>query len=506
MLGFHNASIKRHLTFLIMLISSVSVLITTITISVIGVYNLKNNMLEELQGTAKIVGDRNAAFITFRQDDDAQSNLNSVFDIRQSIERACLYDDFGVVVARYPNKDTVITCPSNTRERSSIGEQNIEVMKEVSKGESTVGAIYIESNMREVDQYVKKQTTIAIGVSIGVFLFSFIMAISIQRTISSPILSLAATAREVSINKDYSIRAHPFGNRTMGSGNEIASLTNAFNSMLQEIGERDRQLKQQNIALEKAKNVAETANRAKSQFLANISHELRTPLNAIIGFSSILMNQLFGSLGDEKYIDYARDINESGSHLLDVINDILDLSKAEAGKLDLNFEEINVPKAIKKCITIISDRAEKGRVTINADVPKQLPTLIADRLRFIQVVLNILSNAVKFTEPGGTVDIVVRPVEISDVLTHFTVTFRDTGIGMSPEDIEKAFQSFGQVDGGLDRRYEGTGLGLPLTKKLIELHHGTIDITSQLGVGTKVVITFPAIPPVEAFTQDEENL
>jgi signal transduction histidine kinase len=490
---------------MIMLISTVSVLLTTITISVIGVYYMKNSILEELVNSAKIVGDRNAAYLLFADSEKAEENLG-VLEGNQSIIRACMYNDLGQVFARYPNKgDTIVTCPTNTRERSLIGENHIEVMADVQKGEDRIGAMYIESNMNEVDRYIKKQTMIAFAVTFGVVIISFVMAISIQHTISSPILSLAATAREVSQNKDYNIRAHPFGNRQMGSGNEIAALTNAFNSMLQEIGERDKQLNQQNIALEKAKNVAESANRAKSQFLANISHELRTPLNAIIGFSSILINQLFGSLGDSKYIDYARDINESGSHLLDIINDILDLSKAEAGKLDLNFEEINVPKAIKKCVTIIADRAEKGQVTINIDIPKTLPTLIADRLRFIQIMLNLLSNAVKFTEPGGQVDIIVRPIETSDVLTHFDVTVRDTGIGMSPEDIVKAFQSFGQVDSGLDRKYEGTGLGLPLTKKLIELHHGDIKIESKLGIGTAVTVTLPAIPPVEAFTQDEES-
>src|SRR5262249_43282718 len=153
--------------------------------------------------------------------------------------------------------------------------------------------------------------------------------------------------------KDYSVRAHPFGERAASGRNELKLLTDAFNSMLQEIGEREGRLTQQNVELERARDAAEAASRAKSQFLANVSHELRTPLNAIIGFSSILMNQLFGPVGDGKYLEYARDINESGTHLLDVINDILDLSKAEAGSLELNFEEVQVSRAITKCITLL---------------------------------------------------------------------------------------------------------------------------------------------------------
>ncbi len=265
--------------------------------------------------------------------------------------------------------------------------------------------------------------------------------------------------------------------------------------MLSEIDARNIQLRKQYDELAKAKELAESANKAKSQFLANISHELRTPLNAVIGFSSILMNQLFGPLGDQKYLEYAKDINSSGAHLLDIINDILDLSKAEAGKLTLNYEEVHIAKAINKCLTIISDRAQKGKVTVTTEVPKMLPMLIVDRLRFVQIILNILSNAVKFTNEGGKVHLAVHTNEVEGVVTEFIITVQDTGIGMSKEGLEHAFQSFGQVDSGLNRKYEGTGLGLPLTKKLLELQHGSITIDSELGSGTLVTLVFPAMPP-----------
>jgi signal transduction histidine kinase len=193
-------------------------------------------------------------------------------------------------------------------------------------------------------------------------------------------------------------------------------------------------------------------------------------------------------------MEYAHDINDAGVHLLDIINDILDLSKAEAGKLALVFEEVHVERAIAKCITILSERAAEGQVNITTDIPKGLPYIVADRLRFIQIILNVLSNAVKFTPPGGNVNITVRPEMRGGAVTDFHITIKDTGIGIAPENLQKVFQSFGQIDSGLNRRYEGTGLGLPLTKKLVELHHGNITLESEPGNGTTVIMHFIANP------------
>lgn len=498
MLRLQNSSIRRRLTYLIMAISCISVLLTTVSISIIGIYNLRRNIIDELKISASIVGDRNRAALAFNDVSKAQENL-SVFSVKQTITQACLYNSLGALFANYTNetfKDSV-HCPNNLSEREVIYSNHIEIMKPIIQPQiqDTVGYIYLESSLEQIEQYIEKQTTVALSVIVTVLIISYLLAISLQRTISKPILNLAETARQVSIRKDFSIRAKLLGDAEKDGNNELVILTNSFNEMITEIGARDQRLKQQNTELERAKETAESANRAKSQFLANISHELRTPLNAIIGFSSILMNQLFGPLGDQKYWEYSKDINESGTHLLDIINDILDLSKAEAGKLTLNYEEVHVAKSINKCITILAERAEKGKVTITTDLPKMLPPLVADRLRFIQILLNIISNAVKFTPEGGKIDIVVRAKETEGEATHFVITVQDTGIGMSKADVDKAFQSFGQVDSGLNRKYEGTGLGLPLTKKLMELHHAHINLQSELGKGTLVTLAFPAIPP-----------
>jgi signal transduction histidine kinase len=495
---FRNHSIRQRLTSIIMSVSFISVMLTTFAISVIGVYNLQNSIIEELTVSASIVGDRNTAALVFEDRKQAESNLN-VFSVKQTIVQACLYDVKGEVFARYANflhrpKD----CPLNFNERTTIEGDRIELLKTVDKIHDKIGYIYLESTLDDIHNYIAKQTTIALTVALAALMVSYILAVGLQKNISGPILSLADTARQVSLRKDYNIRAIPIGDAEREPNNELIILSSAFNEMLSEIEAREQRLRKQNLELEKAKDIAESANRAKSQFLANISHELRTPLNAIIGFSSILMNQLFGPLGDQKYLEYSKDINESGAHLLDIINDILDLSKAEAGKLSINYEEVQISKSINKCLTILGERAVKNNIMITTDIPKTLPLLIADRLRFIQILLNIMSNAIKFSNEGGKVSIAVRTKEQDGNITHFVITITDTGIGMSKEDLDKAFQSFGQIDSGLNRKYEGTGLGLPLTKKLMDLHYGAIEMQSELGQGTTVILTFPSFPPPEA--------
>jgi signal transduction histidine kinase len=506
MLILKNISIRRRLTLIIMAISSISVLLTTLVISSIGVYHMRENIVSELGQAAAIVGASNKAALTFDVYDKTPESLG-VFSEYKTIIQACLYDhksalgetiNMVIAPAHYTNKQYPLAkdCPQDVSERIVIENNSIDMMKPISGDDGElIGYIFLESTLEQIDTYIRKQTSIALTVAMAALIVSYLLAIYLQKAISRPILNLADTARRISRDKDYTVRAATLPRSEGEYNNELVILTNSFNDMLTEIGARDKQLKQQFSELEKAKDVAESANRAKSQFLANISHELRTPLNAIIGFSSILMNQLFGPLGDQKYWEYSKDINESGTHLLDIINDILDLSKAEAGKLSMNFEEVHIGKSINKCITILAERAEKNKVTIVADVPKMLPPIIADRLRFIQILLNIMSNAIKFTKPDGKVTITARSKEVSGEITHFIITIQDTGIGMSRADMDKALQSFGQVDSGLNRKYEGTGLGLPLTKKLMELHHGSIEFESEVGSGTTVFLTFPAMPP-----------
>ncbi len=237
-----------------------------------------------------------------------------------------------------------------------------------------------------------------------------------------------------------------------------------------------------------ARDQAEAANRAKSEFLANMSHELRTPLNAIIGFSEIIQSETFGPVGSVKYRSYAEDINESGQHLLSLINDILDLSKVESGLDELYEEDIEIPALIESVLRLVRQRGEDGGLALDLDFPDDLPLLRGDERKLKQILANLMTNAIKFTGAGGKVTLRVRCRADSG----FVFRIIDTGIGIAAEDIPKALSRFGQVDGDLNRQYEGTGLGLPLTKALVELHGGCFDLQSQAGIGTAATVCFPA--------------
>jgi PAS domain S-box-containing protein len=249
--------------------------------------------------------------------------------------------------------------------------------------------------------------------------------------------------------------------------------------------------------LRRAKDEAEAANRTKSAFLANMSHELRTPLNAIIGFAEIMRDELLGPLGADHYREYAADIHQSGKHLLDLINDILDLSKVEAGRLELHEEDCDVPELLAASLRLMNERAHASDLRIEQRFPVRLPLLRADARSLKQILLNLVSNAIKFTPSGGR--IVISAEAGPDA---FRLTIADSGIGMTVDGVRKALEAFGQVDSSLSRRYEGTGLGLPLTRALVELHGGRLEIESALGEGTRVTAAFPGariireLPPV----------
>jgi signal transduction histidine kinase len=251
--------------------------------------------------------------------------------------------------------------------------------------------------------------------------------------------------------------------------------------LLQEIAERKRT----QFELEKAKNAAEAASRAKTEFLANMSHELRTPLNAVIGFSDVLSEQVFGPL-NENQVQYVADILESGQHLLLLVNDILDLAKIEAGSIEIQRGQVAVARVVERTIQMFRERAVRLGIRLSGHVAGDVGTIEADERRVKQLLYNLLSNALKFTPSGGDVRVTVsRTAEA----TEFRVS--DTGVGIAADEQQKIFESFYQVDSGLSKNAQGTGLGLAVVRQIVELHGGTVRVESEPGQGSSFIIALP---------------
>ena len=236
------------------------------------------------------------------------------------------------------------------------------------------------------------------------------------------------------------------------------------------------------------KTRAEEANQSKSKFLANMSHELRTPLNAIIGFSEIMESGMFGTLGSEKYQEYCHDILTSGHYLLEVINDILDMSKIEAGRMRLDMEPLDLSKTLAESLRVVSGRAEDKNLVVDAEIEGTI-SVVADRRAIKQIIVNLLSNAVKFTPDGGKV--VVRTRLVSDSIV---LMIADTGIGIAPQSLARLGRPFEQVESQLTKTYHGSGLGLAIARSLTNLHGGSMRLRSKLGAGTVVCVSLPRQP------------
>ena len=316
--------------------------------------------------------------------------------------------------------------------------------------------------------------------------FGILFASESQRSVNDYLENLSGTGVASLMNDGREVIGREAHGRFIPLFMTIGKLNNApgYCAVMRDI----TQWKRAEEELGAAKRAAEHASSQKSEFLARISHEIRTPLNAIIGFSDLMTEERFGPVGNLRYLDYLKDINRSGRHVLDLVNDLLDISKIEAGEQEMDFEAVPLNETLADAVSMLQPQANRNRVIIRSSFASDLPEVVADLRSVKQIALNLLSNAVRYTTPGGQV-IVSTSYELTGGVA---IRVRDTGIGMTAQEIEQAMKPFKQINALNRNRGDGTGLGLPLTKAMVEANRANFAITSTPGQGTLVEIVFPS--------------
>lgn len=509
MRAFRDISIKSKLSAIILITSAIVLLLASTAFVTNELFSLRRSIAADLFTVADIIGLNSRGALLFYDTNSAEENL-SALKAKPHILRAHLFTNDGSLFASYFRKDLenkkpayesvwgfyalnspeTITEDEPIKDSSFFHSQDIEVFKNIIFDDDLIGIIYVQSDLDELDKRLFWAATIVFSVMLASLLLAFILASKLQSFISQPIYSLLTTMKTVSNNKNYSIREQKLGN------DELGSLVDGFNEMLSQVEQRDLELKQYRDHLEDkveqrtseladARDQALAANKAKSVFLANMSHEIRTPMNAVLGYAQILQR-------DSDLNKYQRDalqtIETSGNHLLGLINDILDISKIEAGAMEIRNENFYLDELVDGISAMFKIRCEQKRLGwhIENEIDEKV-IIYGDQGKLRQILINLLGNAVKFTEKGEVVLRVAR----GDMANTYRFDVLDTGQGIEPHDQTRIFEPFQQESAGYDKG--GTGLGLAITKRQVELMDGTLTLKSELGKGSvfTAILPFP---------------
>jgi signal transduction histidine kinase/CheY-like chemotaxis protein len=502
MLRVRHYSITAKLTGMNMLVSGVALLLACAAFITYDLVSFREGMVHNLSIQAQVAGSNSVSALLFGDPRSAENTL-SAFKVAPNIVSADIYTLDGRPFARYRRAGVsdnlkLPLIPSGQAEAHWFRDGQLVLGHTIVFQGKPTGAVYIRSDLQEMTRRLKRYAGIAGVVLLASLIAALLFASVFQRAVAEPIVHLAEISRIVSRDKNYSIRATPTGNH-----DEPDILIGSFNEMLGQIQEREgairkvhdelenrvqvrtAELAAANKALELQNREVERATRLKSKFLASMSHELRTPLNAIVGFSDLLAEQTAGQLND-KQKRFVNHIKQGSSHLLQLINDILDLSKIEAGQLELRCEDFQIENALPEVLSTIRPLAMAKNIRVQHSLETN-SAVYADRVRFKQILYNLISNAVKFTPKAGRIDIACHG---DGNLVRISVT--DTGIGIRAEDQAVIFEEFRQVEGAADTTHEGTGLGLAITKRLVEQQGGRISVESEPGKGSRFTFTLPA--------------
>ena len=513
-------SIRNKIIILIMGISALALVFTLVPFILYDRVSFKQEMVNDLETLGSIISDNSVAALTFLDTGSASRTLEAL-KAEKHIVAAGLYDQGGNLFAAYQRDGLPQRRLSEKMGKEGISFQadGLISFRPIRLEGEKMGTLFLHSDLTALQDRASRYVLIAVLLAGLAALISYLLAAKLQTIISGPILVLSEVTRRISEEQDYSIRAEA------KAEDEVGFLTDRFNDMVGRIQEREtalqeaqkqlelrnRELQYQlneriraeealqrahdeleqrvadrtadlariNAELTRARDSAEAANQAKSEFLANMSHELRTPLNHIIGFTELVVDRNFGEL-NPKQDEFLNDVLQSGRHLLALINEILDLSKVEAGKMELILSPVFLRPLVENSIIMMKEKALKHRLKLMTEIPEQPEFFQADERKLKQILYNLLSNAVKFTPQGGTIRVRVAQengVSSRDKGLRFSVI--DSGIGLEPGDLERIFQPFEQADNSAGRKFQGTGLGLALTRKMVELHGGKIWVASE---------------------------